>query len=88
VAKDSKLNAAQIAMDRAKDLAQQAAARVSDNAAKLSVVKNYPTSTHAHTVEFVLQDEATLSSLYTSLMAAINTGRGRIWQESGGDAGK
>lgn len=88
VGKDTKLNAAQIVIDRAQDVAKQAASRVSDTAAKLSVVKNYPASTHAHTVEFVVQDEATLNSLYTSLMAAINTGRGRTWKESGGDAEK
>ena len=88
VGKDTPINAAQTAINRAQEVAQQAANRVSPNAAKLNVVKNYPTSTHAHTVEFVVQDEATLSSLYTSLMAAVNTGRGRLWKESGGDSEK
>lgn len=88
VGKDTTLNAAQVAINRAQDAVQQAASRVSAGGAKLSVVKNYPASTHAHTVEFVVQDEATLTSLYTSLMAAVNTGRGRTWKESGGDAEK
>jgi hypothetical protein len=84
VGKDTPIAAGQIIMNRAQDVAQQVASRVSPNAAKLNVVKNYPTSTHAHTVEFVVQDEATLNSLYTSLMAAINTGKGRTWSETGG----
>ncbi len=88
VGKDTPLNAGQVLINRAQDVAQQAAARISPSAAKLNVVKNYPVSTHAHTVEFVVQDEATLTSLYTSLMAAINTGRGRTWKEGGSDAAK
>lgn len=83
VGKDTPLNAGQIVINRAQEVAQQAAARVSPGAAKLNVVKNYPASTHAHTVEYVVQDEATLASLYKSLMAAINTGRGRTWKEVG-----
>jgi hypothetical protein len=88
VGKDTPLNAGQIVINRVQDVAQQAAARVSPSAAKLNVVKNYPTSTHAHTVEYVVQDEATLNSLYTSLMAALNTSRGRTWKEGGGDSAK
>ncbi len=84
--KDTPLNAGQILINRAQDAAQQAAARVSPSAARLNVVKNYPTSTHAHTVEYSVQDEATLNSLYASLMAAINSGRGRTWKEGGGGA--
>lgn len=84
VGKDTPLSAGQIVINRAQEAAQQAAARVSPGAAKLNVVKNYPASTHAHTVEFALQDEATLNSLYASLMAAVNTGRGRIWRENTG----
>lgn len=88
VGKDTPLAAGQIIIDRAQDVAKQVAGKVSPSAAKLNVVKNYPTSTHAHTVEYVVQDEETLGSLYKSLMAAINTGRGRTWKESGGDAAK
>jgi hypothetical protein len=88
VGKDTPLNAGQVIINRAQDAAQQAAARVSPSAAKLNVVKNYPTSTHAHTVEFAVQDEASINSLYTSLMTSINTSRGRTWKEDGSEAGK
>ena len=86
VGKDTPIAAGQVIINRAQDVAQQVAGRVSPNAAKLNVVKNYPASTHAHTVEFALQDQATLDSLYTSLMQALNTGRGRTWKETGGDS--
>lgn len=86
VGKDSPIAAGQIIIDRAQDLAKQVAAKASPSAAQLQVVKNYPASTHAHTVEFALQDEATLNSLYSSLMQAISTGKGRTWNEAGSSA--
>ncbi len=80
--KDSPIAAANVIINRAEDLAKQAASRGSPTAGRLNVVKDYPNTTHAHTVEYVVQDEATLGSLYGSLMQAINTGRGRTWKES------
>ncbi len=44
------------------------------------VVKTYPASTHAHTVEFVLKEEARLNSLFQSLERGFRTGQGRIWR--------
>ena len=82
--RDTPIAAGQIIMDRAQDVAKTVASKVSPSAAQLQVVKNYPASTHAHTVEFVLQDEATLDSLYSSLMQAVSTGQGRTWNEGGG----
>jgi hypothetical protein len=82
--KDTPIAAGQIVMDRAEQLAKQAAGRVSPNAAKLQVVKDYPTTTHAHTVDYVVQEEAVLLSLYESLLRSINTSKGRIWKESSG----
>jgi hypothetical protein len=84
VGKDTPIAAGQVIINRVTDVSQQIGSRVSPTAAKLNVVKNYPVSTHAHTVEYAVQDEATLSSLYGSLMAAINSGRGRTWKESTG----
>ena len=83
VGKDTPIAAAQTIMDRGTDVAKQVAGKVSPSASQLQVVKNYPTSTHAHTIEFVIQDEATINSLYSSLMSAINTGKGRTWNEAG-----
>ncbi len=80
--KDTPVSAGNVIMNRVQDVAKETAGRVSPTIAKLNVVKDYPNTTHAHTVEYVVQTEATLSSLYSSLMQAINTGRGRTWKES------
>ena len=40
------------------------------------VVKTYPTTTHAHTVEYRLSSKANLQSLYTSLQQSWTTGKG------------
>jgi len=69
------------ALEKAKGLFEQAAGRVSPDLATPKVVKNYPASTHAHTVEFVLKDEARLNTLYGSLERSFRTGQGRAWTE-------
>ena len=79
VGKDTPIAAGNVIINRAQGLTQDLASRASPTLGKLNVVKNYPTSTHAHTVEYVVQSADTLDSLYTSLMAAINTGTGRTW---------
>ncbi len=81
VGKDSAVAAANVVINRVEDTVKDAAGRASPTLGRLNVVKDYPNTTHAHTVEYALQDEATLNSLYASLMQAINTGRGRTWKE-------
>jgi hypothetical protein len=75
------VGAAQGVLDRARSMAETTAGRVSPTLTEPKVVKSYPGTTHAHTVEFVLKDEARLDSLYTSLTRCVHTGRGRIWRE-------
>jgi hypothetical protein len=75
------VNAGQQALDRARSAVESAAGRVSPSLTEPKVVKNYPASTHAHTVEFVLKDEARLNSLFGSLERSLRTGQGRIWKE-------
>jgi hypothetical protein len=84
VGKDTPLAAAGAVINRAEELAKEAASRVSPTLGRLNVVKDYPNTTHAHTVEYVVQNEEALTSLYQSLMQAINTGRGRTWKEVSG----
>lgn len=74
-------NAGQQALDKARGLVEQAAGRVSSTLTDPKVVKNYPASTHAHTIEFVLKDEANLNSLFGSLERSLRTGQGRVWKE-------
>ena len=40
------------------------------------VIKTYPTTTHAHTVEYRLESKANLQALYTSLQNSWTTGKG------------
>ena len=77
----STVGAATQALEKAKGLYEQAAGRVSPDLAAPKVVKNYPVSTHAHTVEFVLKEEARLNSLFGSLERSFRTGQGRVWKE-------
>ena len=58
---------------RAQDLA---AAHGPADAVWQKVIKNYPTTTHAHTVEYRLASKADLQSLRQSLEQAWTTGRG------------
>jgi hypothetical protein len=41
------------------------------------VVKNYPDTTHARTIEYRIQSEEELGALYGSLRTAWESGRGR-----------
>lgn len=74
-------NAGTQALEKAKGLVEQAVGRVAPNITDPKVVKNYPTSTHAHTVEFVLKEEARLNAMFESLQRGFRTGQGRKWTE-------
>ncbi|MBK8091802.1 MAG: hypothetical protein IPK32_07425 [Verrucomicrobiaceae bacterium] len=69
------------AIERAKGLVEQAAGRVSPTLTEAKVVKDYPNTTHSHTVEFAIKEEARLNSLFQSLERSFRTGVGRIWKE-------
>ena len=56
----------QSAVDRAQALVQEAAGRVDADQIWQKVVKNYPTSTHAHTIEYRLESADQLQSLFRS----------------------
>ncbi len=77
----STLGAGTVALERAKGMFEQAAGRVSPELTTPKVVKNYPASTHAHTVEFVLKEEARLNAMFQSLERGFRTGQGRVWKE-------
>lgn len=77
----STLGAGTQALEKAKGLFEQAAGRVSPELTNPKVVKNYPVSTHAHTVEFVLKEEARLNALFGSIERSFRTGQGRVWKE-------
>lgn len=76
------LAAGQQAIDKARALVQDAAARISPTLVEPKVVKNYPTTTHTHTIEYVIKDEARLNSLFASLEGAFrDPGKKHFWRE-------
>lgn len=76
------IGAGQQAIDKARALVQDAATRVSPTLTDPKVVKNYPVSTHSHTIEFVLKEEARLNSLFNSLEGAFrDPGKRYFWRE-------
>ena len=65
----------QSALDRAQDLAKEAAGRVGMDPVWQKVAKNYPTTTHAHTIEYRLENKDQLTKLFTSVEQAWRLGQ-------------
>ncbi len=76
VTKDSSLNTAQKLTKRGQDLLGQAGRATGDDL-HLMAQKNYPQTTHAHTVEYRLLSLTELDALYNSLYSAWDSGKGR-----------
>jgi hypothetical protein len=67
--------AAQKALDAIENKAKEASARFETGDLRAKVVKSYPTTTHAHTVEYRLLDRESLNKLFNSIEAAWLSGR-------------
>jgi hypothetical protein len=63
-------------VDRGRELIEGAAARSGTNVHEM-VVKKFPETTHARTIEYRLLSEQELSALHKSVRTAWETGRGR-----------
>jgi hypothetical protein len=62
--------------DRAREVAGEIRKRADPSGATNVVVKDYPNTTHAHTVEYLLADAATVNKLFKNLDQAWARGRG------------
>jgi len=62
-----------------------AADRVSGGATDDIVIKNYPTTTHAHTIEYRVADASTLAALYSNLERAWTRNRGDVYTPKGSE---
>ena len=62
--------------DRGQELLEKAVDRVGTDAHEM-VMKKYPDTTHAKSIEYRVTSEAQLSSLYTSVRGAWENGKGR-----------
>jgi hypothetical protein len=68
-------------IDKAKELFQKGA-EMSGQDVWQKVIKNYPTTTHAHTIEYRVTDKETLQRLYTSAEAALRLNQNTIFDGS------
>lgn len=69
-------NAATKLVERGKELVDQAAERAGTDVHNM-VVKKYPETSHAKTIEYRILSEADLTSLYESVRTSWENGRGR-----------
>lgn len=63
-------------IERGRELVEQSGQRVGADLQSM-VVKKYPDTSHARTIEYRIADDAQLTSLYTSIRGAWESGRGR-----------
>jgi hypothetical protein len=61
---------------RGRELVEKAADRIGTDAQNM-VIKKYPETSHARTIEFRILSEKELAALYSSVRSAWETGRGR-----------
>lgn len=72
----SPLNVGQIVADRIKSSTDEVGKRTGLGDAWQKVVKDYPNTTHAHTIEFRVDHKDDLDALFASVKKAWETGRG------------
>ena len=72
-------NAASRIVDRGRGIVDRAAGEAGTDLQNM-VVKKFPETTHAHTIEFRVQSAQELGALYSSVRTAWETGRGRSFR--------
>ena len=70
----SPVGVGQSAVDRISDLAKEAGQRVGADEIWQRVVKTYPTTTHAHSIEYRVENEDQLKQIFTSAQGAFESG--------------
>lgn len=63
-----------------KDRVKETAGELAGDDANTRVLKNYPTSTHAHTIEYRLATKGALNRLFSSIEKAWTTDRGETFK--------
>src|SRR5215210_5374856 len=71
----SPLGVGQSTLDKVQELAKEAADRTGQSDLWRKVVKNYPTTTHAHTIEYRLDSKEQLKKLFESAETAFRLNR-------------
>ena len=80
VAAKTPLGVGQSAVDRISELAKEAGQRTGADDVWQRVVKSYPTTTHAHTIEYRVASEEQLKQILSSAREAFESGRGATFQ--------
>tara|TARA_Y100000766_G_scaffold74741_1_gene63225 strand:+ start:49 stop:576 length:528 start_codon:yes stop_codon:yes gene_type:complete len=76
VTESSPINAGQVVLDRLKSVSKEATERVGAGDVWDQVIKNYPNSTHAKTMEYRLTVKSNIDLIYSSVARAWERGRG------------
>lgn len=71
----SPIGLGQSTIDKVKDVLNEAADRTGQDAVWKKVVKNYPTTTHAHTIEYRVESREDIDKLFKSAEAAFRSGK-------------
>jgi len=74
---------AQLASDMAMEAAKTAVDQADDTATSTKVVKNYPATTHAGTIEFRMPSAASVQKLYESVTRVWLTGESEVYTLTG-----
>ena len=76
VTESSPINAGQVVLDRLKSVSKEATERIGAGDVWDQVIKNYPNSTHAKTMEYRLTIKSNIDLIYSSVARAWERGRG------------
>ncbi len=72
---NSPIGLGQSTLDKAQEMVREAVDRTGQSDIWTKVVKNYPTTTHAHTIEYRLESKEQLQKLFHSADVAFRTGK-------------
>jgi hypothetical protein len=81
---NSPIGLGQSAINKAQEIAEEMASRTGQEEVWQKVMKNYPTTTHAHTIEYRLESKDQLDKLYKSASKAFREVRPGIFKGTGG----
>jgi hypothetical protein len=83
VTPNSPIGLGQSAINKAQEIAENLAERTGQEEVWKKVVKNYPTTTHSHTIEYRLESKDQLDKLYKSASKAFREARPGVFRATG-----
>ena len=86
VVPNSPIGFGQSTINKAQEVLTEAAARTGQDEVWKKVVKNYPTTTHAHTIEYRVDSKDALNKIFTSAELAFRTFKATSYVVPGSEA--